>query len=40
MEIEDLINIKEKKTSIIKIILVKEICLINKIFKLFPGPND
>ena len=40
MEIEDLINLKEEKTLIIKIITIIEINLINKIFKLCPGPSD
>ena len=39
MEIEDLINLKEEKTLIIKIITIIEINLINKIFKLCPGPS-
>ena len=40
MEIEDLINLKEEKTLIIKIITIIEINLMNKIFKLCPGPSD
>ena len=40
MVIEDLINLKEEITSIIKIIIIIEIDLINKIFKLSPGPSD
>ena len=41
MEIEDLTNLKEEKTSIIIIITtIVEINLINKIFKLCPGPSD
>ena len=41
MEIEDLINLNEEKISIIIIInTIIEIILINKIFKLYPGPSD
>ena len=40
MEIEDVINLKEEKTLIIKIITIIKINLINEIFKLFPGPSD
>ena len=40
MEIEDLINLKEEKISIIIINTIIEIILINKIFKLYPGPSD
>ena len=40
MEIEDLINLKEEKTLIIKIITIIEINLMNKIFKLCPVPSD
>ena len=40
MVIEDLINLKEEITSIIKIIIIIEIDLINEIFKLYPGPSD
>ena len=39
MKIEDLINLQEEKTLIIKIITIIKINLINKIFKLCPGPS-